>query len=630
MSIQTGSINVKAYGAKGDGTTDDYISLRRCLEAAMALGGEVYFPPGNYRTTNRLLVTSSIKITGCGDSSQIFIDNDQSAAIHLSSANNVIIRDLKLRSLATVRNSVQEMIYVIQCSNVTIDRVSCDGSAATFVMFRRSTDCNISNCYFKNTLADGIHVTEFSKRINITNCHAENTGDDSFSVVSYVSDGDYCEDITTTGCTVVGSKARGFAHVGGKRVTYSKCKVNGTASSGFIVVRDAGYNTYIPYSTIIEGCEVINVGATTPNIGNQIGIEIGTDSTDVKVISNDVTGGIFRGITGVSTVVNLKVSKNTVNGTADSAYQFTGCSGMLIDGNTAYLAGKYGMYIDTVSDTAFTENKVINSNVNNSAGVDNIMFIGCSDTLISDNVSIDYRGTNLAERGMEINNCTNLTFGSNTIKVATQTAPFFSGTNSGHKRVGFITSATVPTITYYAAGQQIYCTADGLWYTYTGSSWTTPAVGSGGGTGGVTVVTALSAPSSGLRGQLQLLQGTLGTIEVCSLTVSAGCTTNGSVTVTLDGIAKTVALTTASQNTATLVATAIRAATFPGWTTGGGGTTVTFTSTLSGARIDGVYTVGTTGATGTMTTTTSGVSPKADVLHVCMKLADDSYDFIPL
>lgn len=94
--------------------------------------------------------------------------------------------------------------------------------------------------------------------------------------------------------------------------------------------------------------------------------------------------------------------------------------------------------------------------------------------------------------------------------------------------------------------------------------------------------------------------------ETASLTSSAGCSVNGNVTVTLDGVAKTVALTT-TQNTATLVATAIRAASYPGWTTGGSGTTVTFTSTTSGVKTDAVYAAGSTGATGTMTTTTQGV-----------------------
>jgi hypothetical protein len=96
----------------------------------------------------------------------------------------------------------------------------------------------------------------------------------------------------------------------------------------------------------------------------------------------------------------------------------------------------------------------------------------------------------------------------------------------------------------------------------------------------------------------------MGKCEIASLSVTAGASTSANCTVTLDGVAKTVALT--SGNTAVQVATAIRAATFPGWTTGGSGTTVTFTSLSTGNKPDASYSAGTTSATGTMTITTQG------------------------
>jgi hypothetical protein len=93
--------------------------------------------------------------------------------------------------------------------------------------------------------------------------------------------------------------------------------------------------------------------------------------------------------------------------------------------------------------------------------------------------------------------------------------------------------------------------------------------------------------------------------EVETLTVTGGCTTNGNASITLNGVLTNVALTTA-QNTATLVATAIRAGTFTGWTTGGAGATVTFTKNEIGACTAPVYSAGTTGASGTIAVTTKG------------------------
>lgn len=99
-----------------------------------------------------------------------------------------------------------------------------------------------------------------------------------------------------------------------------------------------------------------------------------------------------------------------------------------------------------------------------------------------------------------------------------------------------------------------------------------------------------------------------GKYEVASLQVTAAATSSGNVTVTLNGVAFTVAVV--NGDTAIGVATKIRAAAFTGWTTGGtaGTDTVTFTSTTTGTKTDATYSAGTTGATGTMTTTTQGTA----------------------
>lgn len=96
----------------------------------------------------------------------------------------------------------------------------------------------------------------------------------------------------------------------------------------------------------------------------------------------------------------------------------------------------------------------------------------------------------------------------------------------------------------------------------------------------------------------------LGKAEIASLDVSAAATAAGNVIVTLDGVATNVAVLLA--DTATVVATKIRAAVFTGWTTGGTGITVTFTANTIGVKTDAVYSAGTAGATGTMTTTVQG------------------------
>ncbi|MCK9641685.1 MAG: hypothetical protein M0R39_17415 [Prolixibacteraceae bacterium] len=63
------SINVKDYGATGNGSTDDTASLLAAFNAAVAQGKTAWVPAGTYLINSRLSLPSNINITGSGNSS---------------------------------------------------------------------------------------------------------------------------------------------------------------------------------------------------------------------------------------------------------------------------------------------------------------------------------------------------------------------------------------------------------------------------------------------------------------------------------------------------------------------------------------------------------------------------------
>lgn len=94
-------------------------------------------------------------------------------------------------------------------------------------------------------------------------------------------------------------------------------------------------------------------------------------------------------------------------------------------------------------------------------------------------------------------------------------------------------------------------------------------------------------------------------VEIASVAFTAGASADGNITITLNGVAFNVAV--ANGDTATAVATKVRDTSFAGWTTGGSGTTVTFTATKVGVRSATTFTdTGTTGVTATVTRTQVG------------------------
>lgn len=58
--------DVRAYGAKGDNSTDDTTAIQDAIDAISATGGIVFIPAGNYKLTSALQVPQQVHIIGAG------------------------------------------------------------------------------------------------------------------------------------------------------------------------------------------------------------------------------------------------------------------------------------------------------------------------------------------------------------------------------------------------------------------------------------------------------------------------------------------------------------------------------------------------------------------------------------
>lgn len=84
-------INVKseAYGAVGDGTTNDTAAIQAALDAASAAsGGTVFFPKGTYKTTAALTVAANVSLQGIGPAASIIaLAHGSANVLTLAAAN---------------------------------------------------------------------------------------------------------------------------------------------------------------------------------------------------------------------------------------------------------------------------------------------------------------------------------------------------------------------------------------------------------------------------------------------------------------------------------------------------------------------------------------------------------------
>ncbi|MDJ0364086.1 glycoside hydrolase family 28 protein [Hymenobacter sp. H14-R3] len=286
--------NVRAYGAVGDGRTDDAPALQRALDAcAAAGGGRVLVPAGatfvagpfalrshvelcvesgatilaspdlsrytqsafaadNLGEGSRWISADNLEqVTLCGGgtidgNSQAFLGPESGDALTVKRGPNgedmrphvltlVGVKGLRIRDLA-IGNAAYWNIHLAGCDDVAISDLTV------------RNDQRVPN-------SDGIDV-DHSRRVRITNCHIE-SGDDAICLKNRreFADRGPCEDITVSNCTLI-SRSCAFKigsenvdHIG--RVVVDNCVVSGSNRGLGIQNRDEGTVSNVLFSNII-------------------------------------------------------------------------------------------------------------------------------------------------------------------------------------------------------------------------------------------------------------------------------------------------------------------------------------------------------------------------------------------
>jgi len=127
-------LSVADFGATGDGTTDDTLSIQNAIDQLVAEGGgELWFPPGSYIVGDTLDGTALSNATLIGRGT--LLAKSGSDYVHIldcSGAANVQIEGLTFDANKDARGSAT-------------NRLSC-------LLLATSTDCRVFHCTFQNTL----------------------------------------------------------------------------------------------------------------------------------------------------------------------------------------------------------------------------------------------------------------------------------------------------------------------------------------------------------------------------------------------------------------------------------------------------------------------------------------------
>lgn len=296
--------NVRAYGAEGDGWTDDTDAMQDAFDAAAENGGTVYIPAGVYRITSTIYVYSGNQIAVTGDSSAV--------SCILNESNG---------EMAIVMESTDGLVYgnTIEGIRVVTHGASCGGISLGAQAQFRMTDVLIYGDY---SAADGIGLDLMDcSQCMLTNVQVQGYG----TGISIYGSNSY-GDIYLTSCRFDGNKDTAVSIDASEGIFAENvaCYGNGRAlkisDSKNSLFTNCVFDSSVTYNAEISGCERMKFTGCW--------------------FSDNVT---FIGSTGYDDVSLSYVNKS----------EFTGCSFIMGAKHGLYAEGCTGL---TVTGCKFEDN----------------------------------------------------------------------------------------------------------------------------------------------------------------------------------------------------------------------------------------------------------------------------------
>lgn len=166
-SAQEATVDVKAFGAKGDGVNDDAPSIQAALDACPQ-GGTVLLPKGRWLLRlDPLRLRSGLVLKGVGEGSVILKGSKLKTALEAVNASNIVVTGIHFAvEPDTLAKMEGRLAHFRHCRDVRVQNCKFDGTVAKGLPSQFSLCqfecCNDVKCFdngFRNTAGSATGVT---------------------------------------------------------------------------------------------------------------------------------------------------------------------------------------------------------------------------------------------------------------------------------------------------------------------------------------------------------------------------------------------------------------------------------------------------------------------------------------
>lgn len=364
-------INVKDYGAKGDGVTDDTDAIQTALQAAnTAGGGTVFLPLGTYNISTMLILYSNIRLTG--NQATLKAISAISAIVKGQDTSNVQIDNLTFNGNSLSLNDIWFTTSAAAHNNITIKDCTVKGTATDATLF------------FGAILFDAVagSVTSFrANNIRILNNTIDTCGTTGVLIA-------YADEVYVIGNTLKNTTNHGHECVGCSRVLIAHNIAKDCSKSG-VGVGSSCYDFTIAYNTVYN-CG--GDGAITVEHNSVKGLVAFNNITDANKSGINLSFGTagsapFDKVQEIEIVHNTMIAKSGVTTFAGiNAYSSTDVGigeNVVIDENVID-----GFNIG-ITASYFTRSSFSQNHIKNLTGTDakGITATFCTDSKIEGNIT---------------------------------------------------------------------------------------------------------------------------------------------------------------------------------------------------------------------------------------------------
>lgn len=197
-------VSVKSFGAVGNNIGDDTIACQNAITEAQRLGfATVTFPPGTYKLTSALLVTTAIKLQGAQNGSSIISQTSGSAnGITISGAGTVAMSNLAIVSPGGSTGTALALV------NSSIDMSSCalggGGGFARGITTSTSGGSRIRDSFVAGS-SFGIQLIDHASGTWISNCQFSGGGGTVLEIQASTTN------LMVSGCYFFAGAAKGIS-----------------------------------------------------------------------------------------------------------------------------------------------------------------------------------------------------------------------------------------------------------------------------------------------------------------------------------------------------------------------------------------------------------------------------------